>query len=320
MKKQRGADTNASFLAALEKFADEEKFIGKGPLALALVVNNHAQKFGLPLDPSRLVNSQKGQVLGLGKASVQAILKRHGIDRVLAEEGGRTSRGSMLKMRSYVEFLNEQLQVHGFLDLVNAEQFWIDRVRRFFAAKPFVLKLDAALGVRAALRQLLTQALKRQRDGSGTMFVGTLMQHLVGAKLAVVLKTVNVVHHSANANDHDASRHGDFDVEDFAIHVTTAPSEALVRKCADNLGRAKRPIIVTTAKGMLIAEGLLENAHLADRVDLIEFEQFIATNVLEMTGFRFDARRETFETIVGVYNTIVDQHESDPSLRIVLGG
>jgi len=38
---------------------------------------------------------------------VQAILKKRGIDKILAKEGGRTSRGSGWYMRNYVDFLNK---------------------------------------------------------------------------------------------------------------------------------------------------------------------------------------------------------------------
>lgn len=37
---------------------------------------------------------------------MQSILKDHGITRVLAEEGGRTSRGSLGNASDYVGFLN----------------------------------------------------------------------------------------------------------------------------------------------------------------------------------------------------------------------
>ena len=59
---------------------------------------------GLPLDPDQLVTKSGGQVRGLGQSQVQKILARHGIERVLAAEGGRTSRGSLGNMRAYVRF------------------------------------------------------------------------------------------------------------------------------------------------------------------------------------------------------------------------
>ena len=80
---------------------------GKGPISVALVVTRHGKKLGMPLDPEALLTDGGGQVMGLGKSAVQSILKDHGIDRVLAEEGGRTSRGSVGNMRKYVAFLND---------------------------------------------------------------------------------------------------------------------------------------------------------------------------------------------------------------------
>lgn len=300
----------------LEVFAKEGGIRGKGPLAVVLVINEHAKKMELPLKAESLLTGQGGQVLGLGKSSVQAILKRHKITRVLAEEGGRTSRGSIANMRAYVAMLNEEHSLRGSVDLEETENFWIAKVEAFFAGKPFVMKLDSAWGIRTSVRYLTDQAVKRQKDSKGTMFLGTMMQHLVGAKLDVVLQVGKIAHHSANQSDQRPDRHGDFDLEDVAIHVSTAPSEALIRKCGENLGKGKRPIIITTRKGMLTAEGLLENAGNADRVDLIEFEQFIATNVFELGRFNVDERKKTFQKIIDAYNDIITKHETDPSLKI----
>src|SRR5271170_7636726 len=118
----------------LVAFTGMHSFRGKGPLSVALVVTQHAKKTGLPLDTEKLLTEGGGQVLGLGKGAVQAILKRHGIARVLASEGGRTSRGSLNNMREYVAFLNA---LGKKVDLDAVEAFWIERVQEFFAGKPF---------------------------------------------------------------------------------------------------------------------------------------------------------------------------------------
>ncbi|MBR4876174.1 MAG: DUF4928 family protein, partial [Rhodocyclaceae bacterium] len=128
-------------MKALQKFNADRRFGRKGALCVALVVTQHAKK-GLPLDPDALLTEGGGQVLGLGRGAVQAILARHGISRVLAAEGGRTSRGSMSNMREYVAFLNS-LAAEGSLDLDAVEAFWIGRVHEFFAGKPFRIRLDA---------------------------------------------------------------------------------------------------------------------------------------------------------------------------------
>jgi hypothetical protein len=310
----------------LKDFAIEQKFKGKGPLSVAIVVTEFAKgrvaveaeggSTAFPIDPDSLLANSGTQVSGLNSKAVQAVLTRHGIEQVLSSEGGRTSRGSVGKMQQYVAFLN-QWEKDGTLDLDAAETFWADQVKDFLSGKPFVLKLDAAWGVRASVRHLSAQAIDRQRGAGGTMFLGTMMQHLVGAKLDVLLGKGKVEHHSANQSDQKPGRHGDFDVEDVAIHVTSAPSEALVRKCAENLGKNKRPIIITTPRGLLTAEGLLANVDFGNRVDVIEFEQFIATNVFEIGRFSGAGRAVAFTQIVEAYNAIIDLYET-PSLKIEL--
>jgi len=301
---------------ALATFAETNKFKNKGALCVALVVTDHARAMALPLDPVRLITEGEGQVLGLGKGKVQSILARHSISRVLAEEGGRTSRGSMGNMKAYVAFLNAQQAASGWLDLEAVENFWIAQVRRFFAAKPFMLKLDATSGLRTIVRNLMELAEARQKEAQGTMILGTMMQHLVGAKLDLILGIGVIDHHSSNTNDQGAGRTGDFDVGDVSIHVSTSPTEALIRKCQENINAARRPVIVTTRRGSVLAEGLALNARIADRLDVIEFEQFVATNIYEMGQFAADQRRMKIEELVERYNAIVDAHETDPSLRI----
>ena len=91
----------------LEAFSSQHKIRGKGPLSLVLVMSRKASEQKPPFSADDFLTPQGGQVAGLGRGAVQTILADHGIDRVLAEEGGRTSRGSIQKMRAYVDFLNE---------------------------------------------------------------------------------------------------------------------------------------------------------------------------------------------------------------------
>ncbi len=301
----------------LEAFlAANKQFRGKGGLCVALVVTDHARSMGLPLKADALVTPGEGQVLGLGKVKVQAVLARHGITRVLAEEGGRTSRGSMGNMRAYVGFLNQAHAEAAPVDLDAVERFWVELVQSFFAGKPFTLRLDESLGLRAVIRHLLAQAETRQKAMPGTTFQGTMLQHLVGAKLDLVLGVGKVEHHGANQNDAGDGRQGDFEIGDVVFHVSTAPGEALIRKCQANLEASHKPFIVTTAAGAAVAEGLAKNAGVADRLELLEVEQFLATNIHELGLFEAKQRRVKIEELVARYNEIVDEHETDPGLRI----
>lgn len=308
-----------SLKKVLNKFAVDHEFKGKGPLCVALIVTQHAQNKGLPLDPSKLVTQGGGQVLSLGKAAVQSVLKKHGIDRVLAAEGGRTSRGSLNKMREYVDFLND-LHGKGRVDLYTTEKYWIECVRAFFAAKPFKIKLDATRGLRHVVRDILTQAVERQKDALGMSYVGAVLQHLVGAKLDCALGKGKFKHNSFSAADAPGRRLGDFTIGDVVIHVTAAPTEAVIERCRENLNDGYKPVLVTTRNRIAVAEGLADDKGLAERVDIFEIEQFVALNLYEIAQFAEAARRVAVDKLMSRYNEIVEDVETDPSLRIDIRG
>jgi Domain of unknown function (DUF4928) len=284
---------------------------------VALVITQHARTMGLPLAPESLVTEGGGQVLGLGKGAVQAILRRHGIDRVLAAEGGRTSRGSLGNMREYVAFLNG-LHESGSIDLDAVEAFWIERVQEFFAGKPFKIKLDASRSLRTVVRDVIEQAEERQKSMPGMYYAGAVLQHLVGAKLDCALGKGHLQHNSFSTADAPNERAGDFFLGDVAIHVTTSPGEAVIERCRENLNDGHRPILVTLQKGLTVAEGLASNVGLADRIDVFEIEQFVALNLYEIARFAAEGRRIAVTDLVERYNQIVDEFETDPSLKIEL--
>ena len=262
-----------------------------------------------------LVTGGGGQVLGLNRFAVQSILKKHGIERVLAAEGGRTSRGSLQKMRDYVAFLNDAHR-KGIADIDRVEAYWVQCVRGFFAGKPFKLKLDSSRSLRTLVRDVLAQAVRRQKDMPGMYYAGAVAQHLVGAKLDCALGKGKFDHNSYSTADAPGDRPGDFVVGDVAIHVTTAPGEAVIERCQGNLDSGYRPVLVTLQKGVSVAEGLAEQRGLADRIDIFEIEQFVALNIYELGGFAADGRRDAVDDLVDAYNEVVDEVETDPSLRI----
>lgn len=299
----------------LKTFTKDRKFNRKGPLSVALVITQQARATGLPLDPAQLLTAGGGQVLGLGRGAVQAILNRHGITRVLASEGGRTSRGSIGNMQEYVALLNQLAQA-GMADLDAIEKFWIDRVHEFFAAKPFKIRLDASRSLRTVVRDVIAQAEERQKTTPGVYYAGAVMQHMVGAKLDCALGQGQFEHNSYSTSDQQSGRAGDFFVGDVAIHVTTAPGEAVIERCRDNLNDGFRPVLVTGQRGLTVAEALADNAGLGDRIDVFEIEQFIALNLYELGKFAADGRRVAVSDLVNRYNEIIDDVETDPSLKI----
>ncbi len=301
----------------LEAFAFQHRIRGKGPLSLVLVLSRKAREQKPPFSADEFLTPQGGQVAGLGRGAVQSILAEHGIDRVLAEEGGRTSRGSIQKMRAYVDFLNE-LAREKLLDFPAIEKWWIGRVREFFRSKPFSLKADSSKSIRSIVSGLIDAAFARQRECPGTMVAGAVMQHLVGAKIETALPEAKIKHEGFAVADAPAGRKGDFLIGDTAIHVTTAPTEALIRKCCDNLSQNLRPLIITTQSGVGGAVALAKNADVAERIDILEIEQFVATNVYEWSAFQQAKRSLTVRQLVDAYNRVIDQCETDPSLKIAM--
>lgn len=146
------------------------------------------------------------------------------------------------------------------------------------------------------------------------MYLGTMIQHLVGAKLEILFGDVS--HHGASVADEGTGRDADFLYGDVAIHVTTSPGEAVIRKCQANLDRGKRPIVITLATGVSVARDAAANAELSDRIEIFEVEQFVATNLHERGRFEAAGRLKAARELIDHYNAIVAEHETDPSLRI----
>ena len=303
---------------ALKLFFDENHMASKGALCVGLVVTREAIEQGLPIGFESLLTENRGQVRILGKVPVQKILGDYGIVRVLAEEGGRTNRGNMGLVEKYLALLNTARCSKE--ELVKIESWWIDRVRDFFAGKPLVMKFDPSRSVRSIVRDLIEVAEKRQAQNRGGQVVGAVLQHLVGAKLSLVIPQEEMPQiHGAYVADAVSERGGDFSYGDAVIHVTSAPGEALIRKCAKNIDDGFHPIIITTCKRVSVAEGLAESAGIANRLDVWDIEQFLSMNLNERGLFCQEGRNDMAHRLVSAYNKIIDDCETDPSLKIEIG-
>ena len=312
--------TSTELERRLWEFLEAEQFVGKGPLSVALVVTaKHAREKGLPLDPDELLTVGRGQVTGLGGGTVKKILEKHGIMRPLAAEGGRTSRNSIQNMRNYVAVLNDLYEQDLISDIDPIESFWIGRVRDFFAAHPFRIGIDNSKSLGSVVGTLIELAQERQREvGTGTYYLGAVLQHLVGAKVTKILGKENVQHHGFSTADAPTGRPGDFVVGDVAIHVTTSPSDAMVAKCNENLKQGLRPVIVTLQRKIAAATQLVEIRGSSDRIEIWDAEQFFVANFYEWGQFSPDGRRDAIRDLLDTYNEIVANVESDPSIRIEL--
>lgn len=311
-----GALPEVSLSSKLVAFQVEKKLTGKGQIATMIFASRIARRAGLPFDVEGGITTEgEGQVKGLSKGAVQTILSDYGIDTVLAEEGGRTSRGSLGNIRAFLEFLNA-LHRLGAVDLASTEAWWVAQAKQFFNAKPFALRFEAGKSLRSVIRDLLAQAKKRQDEGGGTMFVGAMLQHLIGAKLELALPSISILHNGFSVADSPTGRSGDFEIGNASLHVTTTPGEGVIRKCAANLSAGRHPIIITVHDMLAAADAFAAVQGITDKLDVLDAEQFLVANLHELGGFSSDKRRVTVEALIDKYNAIVRGNETDPSLCI----
>lgn len=302
-------------LQRLEAFRIENGVTSKGSLALIVFLSRAVQSKEFPLSADMFLTGNKGQVSGASMAAVQAVLADYGLQRTLAKEGGRTSRGSIGLMTKYVDLLNA-LHAAGRLDLKATEAWWADRVKDFFASQPFTLHNDTARTMRSVVSDLLEQAQQRQRENPGTTYVGTVLQHLTAAKLSIVMPEGSLQLHGASVADAPTSRNGDFVLGDVIIHCTTAPSSALIEKCRENLSAACFPVIVTVYERADTALALAADAGLEDRIEVWDIEQFVSANIYEHSLFSHARRGVKLAALVEKYNEIIERCETDMSLKI----
>lgn len=304
-------------IRALNDFEAQSKKFGKGGLALLLVLTHNAASRKFPLNVADFVTSSGGQVAGASGAAANKILADHGVAVRLSSEGGRTNRGSIGLMQSYIQCLNN-IHSRGLLDIGGALKHWVARTEAFLAEAPFKAKLnDQQLSIRALVNDLLAQAQTKQKARPGATYTGTLMQHLTAAKLRRLLKDKAPKPHGASDADSSRKTDGDFEINDSVLHVTAAPAVALLEKCGGNLSAGKRPIIITLSKSVQHAQALAEENGIESRIEFWSFDQFISTNAHEWGGFHARDVKAEARDLLKAYNDIIDEVGEEPSLKIV---
>jgi len=299
----------------LKAFQAEYNAYTKGPLSLLVQLTRMVREKTFPLDPNDFLTENKGQVAGLGGPNLKKILKEYDITRTLASEGGRTSRGNMGLMIKYVEFLNvwQGVEVINFDEV---ENFWAEQVRDYFNNLPFTLTADLSRTIGASLDELFEQVKKRQKENPGTQYLGTMLQHLVAAKLSLILPPEGFEIHGASVADSPTDRSGDFVISSTVLHCTTAPGEPLIQKCNMNIRAGCFHVIITIFDRVRTALDLAADADLSGRIEVWDIQQFLSTNVNEHSMFDGVARNAKLADIIEKYNAIIDEKETDPSLRI----
>ena len=187
-----------------------------------------------------------------------------------------------------------------------------------FVGQSFLIKLaEAAYGKQQHLQSIKSISVRnRQKQNLGTQYLGAVMQHLVGAKLSLILPQGQFQIHGASVADTPTERSGDFVINNTIIHCTTAPGEPLIQKCRANISAGCLPVIITIFDRVKTAIDLATDVDLNGRIEVWDIQQFISTNISEHSMFDGTARNTKLADIIEKYNKIIDEVETDPSLRI----
>jgi Domain of unknown function (DUF4928) len=312
----------------LKEFQQTQKIVNVGALGTALMVTRKFRAANLNLDgntatsalkaPEAILTKGGGQVAGLSGGAINKVLAEYGLAEQVGTESGRTSRGTPALAEAYAQFLTE-LSLCGDVDLIVVEAWWVERFKEYFNSEPFKLSYDESKTLVSALRSLIDQAIARQKRMPGKTFVGTVLQHLVGAKLSLAMPNLQIKHNGASVADAVSARSGDFVLDDVVIHCTTTPSPELLKKCMLNLDSGVRPLILTLAKSVGAAEQAAEDLGIEGRVEVMDALQFVAANLYEMSDFKNASRKTVVTRLIETYNEIVALHEHDRSLRVQMG-
>jgi len=191
----------------------------------------------------------------------------------------------------------------------------------FFSSEPLYFEYDRSKSLTSEIASLLQQATNRQQKKHDAKYLDAMLQHLVGAKLALSLEKYNitVAHHGVSVADEQMAREGDFLIDKTAIHVTARPRLSLIQKCKTNLSRGYHPIIVTLNDKVETAQVYAEGENVAQRIDIFPAEKFLAANLYELSEFSTEKRVVTIHQLINLYNTIIEECETDPSLKISFG-
>jgi hypothetical protein len=310
--------------ARLEEFRQTHAVFRKGGLSVVLFLTRKAQTEGLRISLESLRTERQGQVAGLGRSAIKRILADYGIQKPLASEAGRTSRGSLGLAEEYTRFLND-LFASGRLGrndadineaLKRAEAWWIDRVNDYFNTRRFELEVRPELSVAQIISNLLADAKGRQRALPGSTIEGAVLHHLIGTKLALKYGDDRVPPRSYSTADAPTQTAADYVVGSISFHVTTSPSEGLMEKCRANIGSRLRPVVIVPSARLPAAQQIAEMAGILERVEIYGAEQFLSANIYEKAGLGETDPGEELETLKDKYNERVALVETDLSLQI----
>lgn len=258
--------------------------------------------------------TQKGQVK-TSRATIQRILGRYGENRLYAQEGGRTTRGTLTAARAIAEVLNASPELAG----MTAEErvAALDNFQRWFAGQATEFFNQKRIPVDVDVNGPAADVVSRILEAAGPK-AGAVAQHLVGAKLAVRFSNAGILvdNHSFTTADQILRRQGDFEIGNTVFHVTVSPTSAIVDKCRENVRNDYRVKLLVKDALLQAARQLVSIGGLTGKVGVVSIEGFIGENVEELGEFAQRQINLQLGYVLSTYNQRVADIETDRSLLL----
>jgi hypothetical protein len=285
--------------------------ISRNTVAVGIVALDHLVR-KCPLETND-VFSQGGELKG-ARSALGNVLERHGVDRRYLKEV--TTRQSPHDAGKLLIELDYGKQLCGLEDEARHEvlrpaiELLVQVARNHLSRKHIKIGCNRQAAPAVWVHKILEEATGR----SG----GVVEQHLVGAKLQERFPSENVPNYPGHAGDAQTGRDGDFTIGTTAFHVTAAPGLPLIDKCKANIDRGLHPFLLVPSAKVEAASILAETARIQDQISVMAIEDFISSNVIELSEGKQDDFLEVLRRIIDTYNTRLDEVETDLSLKIEL--
>lgn len=262
----------------------------------------------------------KGNQVKTSGALIRRILHQFREERSYVAEGGRTTRGTVPSARRLVSRLNAVSRLASVppetrTDYAVELQRWLfdNGVAPFFRKQRLEVEIDPDQPGCLIVSSILRAAFSRNSAGA-------VAQHLVGAKLSLRYPHLKIENHSFTTADRPLGRSGDFLVHDTVFHVTVAPAQGVIEKCAANLRNGFRVRLLVSENKLEAARQLAEIGGVREKIGIGSLEQFIGQNMEELGEFSKTDILSNLRCLLIAYNQRVGVSETDHSLLIEIPG
>ncbi len=175
------------------------------------------------------------------------------------------------------------------------------------SSQNYSIQIDPTKSLKNIFSQLIDIAVQRQSDNPSSMAADILVHYLVAAQLSITCPDKKIKQNKFLSTTEFRNRTEDFIIGDTVIHIAIFPTESLLYKCCINLAQKLKVLIITSASTIDIILKPAKDFGIADRIDIFEIEQYIATGILKHCTFTRSKHSTEIHHFLQTYNQIIEQ-------------